>query len=208
MKRIESFLPKSRIIQKQEDDDSPPKWIQAFLPIVGQVAQSYMQSHTPQVPNMPQAQSSPQTASNGPQAQTTTSNASLATSAISDIAKAAMTAERAQQMISMYGAYLDTVAMPLFTHLSDPKLNGEDFADFFISGWGEMFYEQLKTVPVQDLVDAIIAHKGLGDSIHKANISLDRVKDFVERFLNADKYWKDSESESEDSDLEESDKTA
>ncbi len=102
--------------------------------------------------------------------------------------------ETAQKLMLGFNAILTTLQEPLWNHLIDPELNGEDFAGWFIDGHGQANYDMVRRAAKMDLVAAIQCHPYLGGQIEQAGIKHDQLNEFVDRFLNAEKIWQEAEA--------------
>lgn len=90
-----------------------------------------------------------------------------------------------QQEYAKYHGFISMIAQPLVTHLNDVEKDGYDFAEWFIAGNGRLMYDNIKTIPPDDLMGAIESYPPLWQVIGGAK---DKVKEFVGEFLTLDEY--------------------
>lgn len=105
--------------------------------------------------------------------------------------------ENAMALVNRHQMILGVLAEPLTRHLLDPELNGEDFASFVMNGWGDKLYNLGKATPVEEMADAIQAFEPIWREVRSV-VSREKLLEFVERFVNAEKYFREEGEEGEE----------
>ena len=87
-----------------------------------------------------------------------------------------------QQYIQFHG-FLGTIAPAIVSHLNDAEKNGYDFADWFISGYQRLTYDQIKAVGTETLLGAMRSYQPLWAQIGGIE---EKVKGFINEFMTYD----------------------